>query len=148
MNYVATRVATMPKLLMLLSLAPWAVMAMLFCASVAPGFQIDVSVTLVSRGDWWASGGGAMVTIGLVIFTAQLFAIVYRLRFAELIIGGAWLVFSLVELLIGPPLSESVVGSPSWENWSMIAATSAILGLVSYFLAKFVPAHQAYLASV
>jgi hypothetical protein len=136
----------MPKPLMLLSLAPWSVMVMFFCASLVPGFQVDVFGTVVSRGQWLASGGVVLVALGLAIFTGQMFAIIYRVQYATLLLGGAWVAFSIVELLVGPSLSESIVGDPSWKNWSLTAAISAFTGIVAYFMANVSPAQRAYLA--
>lgn len=145
-RFVISRACAMPMALVIFSLAPWSVMVLFFCASLAPEFEAEVFGQLVTRAEWWSSGAGVMVTIGLVTFSLQLTAIIYRFNRAELSVAGAWIIFSMTELWFGPALAQRVVGDPYWDSWIVIAAISASVGVLAYAITKLAPGPRAYLS--
>lgn len=144
-KYLVKRALSMPKPLMLFSFAPWCVMTLFFCSSLAPRFQADVFGIVVSRSEWWASGCGTLVTIGLILFTAQALLVIYQVRLATPLVGGVWVVFAFAEFTIGPSLSENVLGEPMRDEWALIASASMVIGAIAYLFAHFSPTHRAYL---
>lgn len=144
MRYTVERIIRMPAPLVLLSLAPWGVMVFFFFASIAPGFQVDVQGRIVSRIQWWTSGAGIMVTIGVVIFSAQFSAVIYRFKQCRVVMVGAWLFFALTELTVGPAATQALTGSSS-DSWMLISGATAFIGVIAYLVSTFTPDVRAFL---
>lgn len=126
----------MPPSLVLVSLTPWLVTILFLCASITPWFRAEVHGRVVSRAEWWSSGGGAMVAIGVAIFSVQLTAVIFQFKRSRLYIAGAWILFALTELALGPRTVYELTGTTA-DSWVLVSGMSAFIGVVAYLVATF-----------
>lgn len=115
------------------------------CASITSEFPVNVRGRVVSRAEWWSSGGGAMVAIGVALFSGQIAAVIFRFKQSRSYIAGAWILFALTELTLGSVTTYEFTGTMA-DSWVLVSGMSAFIRVVAYLVAAFAPYPRDFLA--